>query len=248
MKFDNYICEIEIYCNSNKNNKKMCLPICYRICSIIDMVDNIEHNSILLDDYNHVCLIEEDTHNFQITPHIKLLKKNMMCFYKEICNFSDDIIKPIHLIDNKIEIFIMNEIKKAYIDRDIAFHENFIKDEQWKLYKNGYNGIHKEYEFKLNYDGYLREEYYHINGKIDGIKKVYNSSGDLIREENYVNGKLYGIIKIYDNNKIIEIRNYFNGNYYYVEKYNNNKIIYNGYYYLDINITHFIKLKQCLFG
>jgi antitoxin component YwqK of YwqJK toxin-antitoxin module len=208
------------------------------------MITNEEVENILLDEYNHTCLVREDNYNFQITPHIKLLKKNMLCIYNEICDFnSNKIIKPINLINDKIEIFFVKELKKAFFYKEYAFYENFMSDEQYLLYPNRYSGIHKEYVFYyLNCDGYLREEYFHINGKIDGIKKIYDSTGDLIREENYVNGKLNGITKIYENNNIVEIRNYFNKNYYYVEFYKFDKIIYSGYYYLDINITPIIKL------
>ena len=248
MKFDKYICEIQIYCDSNKNRQNSCIPICYRICSIIDIITNEEVESILLDEYNHVCIIQEENYNFQITPHIKLLKKNMICIYNELCNFNNNkIIKPINLINDKIEIFIVNKLRKAFFYKEYAFYENFMCDEQYLLYQNGYSGIHKEYDFTLNYNGYLREEYYHIKGKIDGIKKVYDSTENLIREENYVNGKLNGISKIYQNNNIVEIRNYFNENYYYVEFYKFDKIVKNGYYFLNINISYIIKLINLFF-
>ena len=104
MKFDIFICEIEIYCDSNNNRKNYCIPICYRIKSITNMITNEEVENILLDEYDHTCLIQEDNYNFQITPHIKLLKKNMLCIYNEICDFNSN--KIIKTINNIKEIFI----------------------------------------------------------------------------------------------------------------------------------------------
>ena len=71
IKFDNYICEIEIYCDSNKNNNKSCMPICYKIINIIDIVNNTEHDNIMLDEFNHVCLIEYSRNNYHINSHIR---------------------------------------------------------------------------------------------------------------------------------------------------------------------------------
>jgi antitoxin component YwqK of YwqJK toxin-antitoxin module len=244
MKFDKYICEIEIY---NFSKYKSCIPVCYRIKSIIDMITDEEIESILLDEHNHVCIIREDNYNFQITPHIKILKKDALCVYSGICEHSDKIVKPINLLNEKIDIFIINELKRAYSDRMIAIYEDFIEKEQYLLYPNGYSGIYKKYDFHYNYDGFIKEEYFHINGKIEGIKKVYDFKGNIEREENYVSGKLNGITKIYKDNVLVETRDYFNENYYYAEFYKDDKIVKNGYYFLDINISYVIKfINLCI--
>jgi hypothetical protein len=157
--------------------------------------------------------------------------------------------------DDKINIYIINQLKKAYTNINMAFYENFILDEQYKLFPNGYSGIHKEYEFNYNADGFIREEYYHNNGLIDGIKKIYcRQCAQLEIEENYVNGKKYGVTKyhIHNNNictynKNYETITYFNDFCYYVEKFDENmKIISSGYYYLDINVSWIIKLKNLI--
>ena len=256
MKFDNYISQIEIYSDCNKNNNISCMPICYRIINFVNIVDNSEIDYIYIDDnYHHTCIVPLERNNYQITPHTKILSKNDLVIYQNICNFTNNkIIKNINLsYSGEIKLFIINKLNRAYIDREIAFYEDFIKLEQWELFPEGFSGLYKEYDFTYSNNGYLFEEYYHINGKINGTQKKYCNYCGLIREENYVDGKKYGYSYYYKhksncihgNNK--EILNYFSDNYYYLEIYDSDmNIVKSGYYYLGINISWFIQLKNYL--
>ena len=95
----------------------------------------------------------------------------------------------------------------------MAFYEDFMEKEQYLLYPNGYSGTYKKYIF--DYDNvYLIEEYFHNNGKIEGIKIIYDRVGNIERMENYISGQFNGIMKIYNENILCETRNYFNNNYF----------------------------------
>lgn len=253
MKFNNHIAEIEIYSDCNKYNNKSCIPICYRIVKFNNIVDNSESEYIFEVDNSHTCIVPLERNNYQITPHSKILSKNDVVIYENICNFtSNKIIKNINLDESgKIELFITNKLNRAYIDREMAFYEDFIKLEQWKLFTEGYSGLYKEYDFTYSNNGYLYHEYYHINGKINGIKKMYCNYCDVIREENYIDGKKIGYSYynkhksdcIHENNK--QTLQYFSDNYYYLEEYDDDmNIIKSGYYYMDINISWIVKAMR----
>jgi hypothetical protein len=246
MKFNNHIAEIEIYSDCIKYNNKSCRPVCYRILKFTNIADNSEPEYIFDVDNNHTCIVPLERNNYQITPHNKILSKNDLVIHQNICNFiCNKIIKNINLDESgKIELFITNKLNRAYIDREMAFYEDFIKLEQWNLFPKGYSGLYKEYDFTYSANGYLHHEYYHINGKINGIKKIYCNYCDTIREENYIDGKKYGYSYYYNyhsncicmhnnnNNKL----QYFSDNYYYLEEYDDNmNIIKSGYYYMGCN-------------
>ena len=258
IKFDRYIAEVEIYCDSNKSNKKSCVPICYRIKRFIDIITNkTDTEKIDIDENGHCCVIQ-DYNEHTIFKHYKSLYKSDLVIYNNICKYTvAKIRKDILTNDDEINIYIIDELKKAYTDINMAFYENFILNEQYKLFPNGYSGLHKEYVFSYNADGFLKEEYYHNNGLIDGIKKIFcRQCTQLEIEENYVNGQKYGITKyhIHNNdmckyNKNYQTRNYFNDNYYYLEEFDENmNIIKTGYYFTDINITWLVKMKQLFFS
>ena len=78
----------------------------------------------------------------------------------------------------------------------------------------------------------LKEEYFQLNGKINGIYREYhdngceltnvnskrenlsliNSLGQLKEEKNYIDGKINGIYKLYyDNGQLLKEVNYING-------------------------------------
>jgi len=82
----------------------------------------------------------------------------------------------------KIDLFEIGEEKNHddyivfYKLKERAFYENFINDKQYLLFKNGYAGIFRTY----HWNGSLFEEYYHINGNIEGNKKVFLSNGKII--------------------------------------------------------------------
>ena len=75
-----------------------------------------------------------------------------------------------------------------------------------KLFKNNYNNEHKIYYE----DGILRCDFFHINGKIEGIYKEYMPDNTLSREIQFLNGKKNGYYKNYYNNKCVEEKYYVN--------------------------------------
>ncbi len=54
------------------------------------------------------------------------------------------------------------------------------------------NGLHKEH-----YGSGLYGEVNYINGKAEGLAKLYYESGELCGEVNYINGKQEGLAKSY---------------------------------------------------
>lgn len=243
IKFDRYIASVELYCDSGRNNKKTCIPICYKIIDFVDMIDNTSIDKIYMDE--HTCLIKSGQNSFQITPHIKTLSKNMVVIYKNICEFSNKIINNILIDeDDKIDIFLIDELKRAYVDKDMAFYENFIENKQYEYYQFGFSGIYKKYDFSFDNDGYLQEEYYINNDKINGVKKTYCHICGLIKTETYIDNKLNGEAIHYKHknncicNNDMEKYYYYSDNFYKYEKYDNNdNLIKSGYYFMDINVS-----------
>jgi antitoxin component YwqK of YwqJK toxin-antitoxin module len=130
------------------------------------------------------------------------------------------------------------EVGKLYENRYIdyfmtyerALIEDFIKNKQYLLYPNGYVRIHKDY-----YDnGMIKCEFFHNNGKINGICKTYyenkNNSIKMIQE--YVDGIKHGFFKKYHENGNINIDAMFDMNNITSYKVYNkdNKLIYDGLY------------------
>jgi len=73
-----------------------------------------------------------------------------------------------------------------------------------KLFKNNYSNEHKIYYE----DGILAAEFFHINGKIEGIYKEYMPENILSKEIQFLNGKKNGYYKNYYNNNCIEEKYY----------------------------------------
>lgn len=88
-------------------------------------------------------------------------------------------------------------------DYEQAFYHNFIKNKQYNLFPNGHSGYVKEYFIeKYEYNrsnGQIKSEYFHINGKIQGKYKEYDTKGKLIKEIDYVDGLINGFHKSWDN-------------------------------------------------
>ena len=62
------------------------------------------------------------------------------------------------------------------------------------------------------YQENLKEEFFEINGKKEGILKLYYKNGNIMSIRNYVNNKLNGEYeRYYENGNIYEICNYVNG-------------------------------------
>ena len=94
----------------------------------------------------------------------------------------------------KDKVYIFEQ--KYNIDRKIVFDLNFVENKNYLAFSEGYTGVIKTY----NDDGTLSEEYYHNNGKIEGIYKIYFPNGKLKEIRNYINGVLCGESITYDLN------------------------------------------------
>jgi antitoxin component YwqK of YwqJK toxin-antitoxin module len=58
----------------------------------------------------------------------------------------------------------------------------------------------------------VEEEYFIMNGKIEGIYKLYHENGQLCSEVNYIDGKREGIFKSYYQNGQLYVEvNYIDG-------------------------------------
>ena len=113
------------------------------------------------------------------------------------------------------------EINKIYknnirynLIKEIAFNKDFIKNKEYLLFGNEYSNYYTSYSS----NGYIIEEFFHINGKKNGLYKKYfcfngyNMNNSIEIEAYYVNNKLHGEYKeYYNNNKIKEICYYNNG-------------------------------------
>ena len=123
--------------------------------------------------------------------------------------------------------------RQGEITKDEGYYEN--GNIRWEAigYKNGkLNGLMKRfYEegylmSEINYKNGIKEglaKGYYKNGKvagealykndmINGYLKKYDDEGNLYLEENYKNDILHGITKIYTDGKLVEEREYRNGN------------------------------------
>ena len=119
--------------------------------------------------------------------------------------------KKEQILNFKIGTKFNSDFCISFATRDEAFYYNFVTNHEYLFFENGYSGIQIEYR-----DNNFFVEYYHINGKKEGICKIYN---DKIKyEENYVN------------NNIIESKKYINNNLNVHIIKNDNYIIYNEYY------------------
>jgi hypothetical protein len=247
-----YILEVEIYDLLDSDNISY-IPHFYKILNIYDMTNNVsnneEINELYLDEYNDfICHIENNDDN-TFTKHCKKIEKNMFCIYQNICYHDDKnkIYKDILLSESKsISFFIFNNLSRAYKIKEMAFFENFIENNEWKYFTNGYSGLCKK--FDLDYFGKisLEKEFYLINNIRNGIYKKYDKLNRIIVQQNYINGKKIGnglyYNYSYDDNQIsIEKRIYYNDNYYYSEISIQNEILYCGYYYYGINISYIAK-------
>ena len=99
----------------------------------------------------------------------------------------------------------LTQNKSIYEKNEKNPENNYYKiNNKINLFKNGYSNEHKIYYE----DGILAAEFFHINGKIEGIYKEYMPDNTLSREIQFLNGKKHGYYKEYYNNKCIKEKYY----------------------------------------
>lgn len=100
------------------------------------------------------------------------------------------IISIEHITGYNVDMIDEYEINKKYnkeikfvLEKNIAFCYNFIIEKEYELFENGYSG----YYIKYFNNGNIFQEFYHTNGKKQGIYKIYCSDGTLSYEKKYIN-------------------------------------------------------------
>ncbi len=130
-------------------------------------------------------------------------------------------------------------LKNTFKSRDECFYYRFFEDYQMLFFENGYTGNHKEYDDF----GRLTKEFYHINGSINGIEKIYIRDKHIRIENNYIDNKFIDK-KIFKNNLLIENSKIISDNpkKIYIEKYYENGNICSKYVLINDKIDgEFIK-------
>jgi antitoxin component YwqK of YwqJK toxin-antitoxin module len=216
-KYDRYIFTIHI----NVFNQR------FEILEIRDIVTEQEFNKI---------------NNFQINKiyYKKIYYENDD--YDSDYDYENENVEENNIIDDplieqqNIQEDINNFFYNNFDTYEKAFHHNFIKDKQYLLYPNGYSGIYKQYNSNKLYNihqtvYFLEEEYFHINGIINGEKITYYYNSDNIDDKivnsktKYINNKREGEhIEYYKNGNILIIFNCINDKIEgkYKEFYENN--------------------------
>jgi len=84
----------------------------------------------------------------------------------------------------------------------LSFNDNddynnlYLINKNIKLFINNYSGMQYGYYF----NGNIKYEFYHINGKIEGLYKEYDFKSNLYKECMFTNGKKNGYYKFYNDN------------------------------------------------
>ena len=87
---------------------------------------------------------------------------------------------------------IYEEFRSYYLTYDRAFNEKFVDNNEFKLFKHGYAGLYSNYDL----NGKLISIFYHINGRIEGEKLIYNNNGNVILIYYYKNGKCKALYNV----------------------------------------------------
>jgi antitoxin component YwqK of YwqJK toxin-antitoxin module len=94
------------------------------------------------------------------------------------------------ILENKIinNNYRIPRIAFFYISKELAVFENFIQNEEYKLFPLGYSGVQKEY----HENGLLYKQFFHKNGIIEGEFKTFYNNGNAQYICDYVNGQKFG--------------------------------------------------------
>jgi antitoxin component YwqK of YwqJK toxin-antitoxin module len=188
--------------------------------------------------------------HYIITIHIHeiLSERDKYIKYNETAKHYTSIFTVINIEDINGKSYDIINTNKTYINgetyfdrisyylvKDIAYCQNFIKDNQFKLLNNLFCGIITEYYS----DGRKRSECFYVNNQKNGNYKEYHDEHyflknirvhDIYIDATYVNNKLHGEYKIYyENGNIKEESQYEYGMRYGIHKIydeNNRKLIF----------------------
>lgn len=177
---------------------------------------------------DYILTIEATPDNLFVEDEYAKLIKDDEIFFDEIT-----IIKINNLLNeefDKIDDFKLNikyclhEIKnenfyKIFFENyNDAFCHKFVTKQQYNLFPNGYSGFIKEFytdtDIYFDYidnNAKIKCEYFHVNGKIEGKYKEYDTTGKLIKDIDYVDGLINGFHKSFDSEYNYRIDEYHNG-------------------------------------
>jgi len=125
---------------------------------------------------------------------------------KYIFTFENDILVDIEDFTNNnhlkeiINFKIGNKYKfdKYFTTYEQAFFDKFLENHEYLFFENGFTGLVKTFEKNI-----LRSEFFQINGRKEGIEKIYNDNNKVVCEYNYVNNQIIEK-KIFKNNALFE--------------------------------------------
>jgi antitoxin component YwqK of YwqJK toxin-antitoxin module len=139
--------------------------------------------------YKHY-IITIDTEEQTVDNNYKMIN----CDKFTVIEIKDILNKYYDKIDKYKIGEIYDERIYFYILEELAFNKNFMLHEQYKLFPNGYSGQFRSYD----HDDKLIEDFFHINGRLEGIYIGYFNEHHIKCE--YINGKLNGKYIQYNNN------------------------------------------------
>ena len=149
----------------------------------IELLDDSIHNenrNNIIDKY----LAKYETNKFKIIQIENMINNQIIC---ELYSYKigDIIIKEIIYFFSKERAFFeldYDYYTESYEPIDKLYYINFYKE-----YNMIYSGIHKSwYE-----SGQLKEEFYHINGLLEGKYRHYDENNQLQIEYNFIGDKLF---------------------------------------------------------
>ena len=108
-----------------------------------------------------------------------------------------------------------------------AFFYHFLENYEYLFFENGYTGLYKHYDGDK-----LISEFFQINGRKEGIEKIYDNN-IIVYENNYINNKQTEQ-KTFKNNKLLTYIKFID-NYRIIEKYYNNGEINESYKLICLN-------------
>lgn len=124
----------------------------------------------------------------------------------------------------------INNISEYFKTRNEAFYYNFVSNHEYLFFKNGYSGIQIDY-----FGSSGRKEYFHTNGKKNGICKIYDKDDNIVQEISYVDDNEIEY-KENKNNKLFKHTiNNNNNNYKTYYEYYDNGILKVQYNKTDLN-------------